>query len=108
MATNILADNSLVAGVAYSSEILNVSDIDIQAILSAGATGKVNYSIERKTANGSFRQAKDSNGLPLSFSTEGAVQDGINISGLNAYAIRVKVDKIGGTGTLNIEYESIA
>lgn len=107
MATNILLNQTMAAGVVYSSEISNVSNIDFQAIPSAGATGRVNYTIERKTANGSFRTAKDENGYPLQFSTDGETQDGINIAGLNAYAVRVRVDKIGGTGTLSLEYESI-
>lgn len=107
MATNILSNQNLAAGVVYSAEVLNISNIDIQAILSSGTTANVNYTIERKTANGAFRTAKDENGFPLAFSTKGDIEDGINIAGLNAYAIRVKVDVLEGAGTLNLEYESI-
>jgi hypothetical protein len=107
MATNILLNQTMAAGVVHSSEISNVTNLDVQAILSEGATGKVNYTIERKTENGSFRTAKDENGFPLQFSTVDDIQDGINIAGLNAYAVRVRVDKLGGTGTLSLEYESL-
>lgn len=108
MATNILSNQALTsAAVVYSSEISDINNIDIQAILSAGATGQVKYTIQRKTTNGDWRTAKDEAGQPLTFTTSGDIEDGINIIGINAAKLRVKCEILGGTGTLNIEYESV-
>lgn len=108
MATNILANKAYtVQEVVYSSAVSNVSNIDISAILSAGSTGQIKYTIQRKTANSDWRTAKDDKGGPLEFSTLNAESDGINIAGLNAFSLRVKVEILSGAGTLNIEYESI-
>jgi len=109
MATNILSNKNLATpGVFYSSEISNAVNADIQAVLSAGATGQVKYSIERKTANGDWRPARGASNEPLVFTTVGDVEEGLTLVGLNAYAVRVKVEIFGGTGTLNLEYEDIS
>jgi len=108
MATNILSNRSLIApAIVYTSEVDSVSNIDIQAVLSADAVGQVKYTIQRKTANGDWRTARDENNAPLEFATINALEEGINIVGLNAYKIRVKVEILGGAGTLNIEYEIV-
>lgn len=110
MATNILSAktyNGQEASPTYTSTVSSVSNIDIAAILTTGSTGQLKYTIQRKTANSDWRDAVDEHNQVLSFSTFGDVDNGINIAGLNAYAIRVKVEIISGAGTLNIEYESI-
>lgn len=108
MATNILSNQSLATqAVVYSTAVPSVIYIDIQAILSNGATGQVKYTIQRKTANGAWRTARDPYGVALQFSTVGDVQEGITLDGLYAYEIRVKVEILGGAGTLNLEYEII-
>lgn len=108
MATNILSNKAYTAQeVVYSSEVSNVSNIDICTVLTAGATGQIKYTIQRKSANSGWRTATDDKGDPLEFRTNGATDNGINVIGLNAYAIRVKIEILSGTGTLNLEYESI-
>ena len=108
MATNILSNKAYNGQeVVYSSEVASVNNIDITAILAANSTGQIKYTIQRKTANSEYRDAKDENGNVLSFTTVGDADDGINIAGLNAYKIKVKVEILSGAGTLNLEYESI-
>ena len=109
MATNILSDHDLATeGVFYSTEVENVYDIDIQAIFSTGATARGKCTVMRKTANGAYRTATDNNGNPLEFLLSGATPEGINIAGLNARYMKIKVEIFsGGEGTLNLEYESI-
>lgn len=108
MATNILSAQSLAAAATvYTEEVSSVSNIDIQAILSTGATGQVKYTVQRKTENGNWRTARDQNNQPLEFNTVNDTDEGINMAGMNAYAIRLKVEIYGGSGTLNIEYESL-
>lgn len=109
MATNILSNQDLsVEGIVYSSEVENVYDIDIQAIFSAGATARGKCTVLRKTANGAYRTARDDNNNPLEFQINGSTPEGLNISGLNARYMKLKIEIYsGGEGTLNIEYESI-
>jgi len=108
MATNILSNKAYNGQeIVYSSEVSNISAIDITAILADESTGHIRYTVQRKTANSAWRDAKDENGQPLSFSTIDETDDGINIVGLNAAKMRVKVEIISGAGTLNLEYESI-
>ena len=108
MATNILSNKAYNGQeIVYSSEVSSISNIDIAAIISAGGTGQIKYTIQRKTANSDWRDAVDENGVVLDFRTIDAKPAGINIIGLNAYKARVKVEILGGAGTLNIEYESI-
>jgi len=107
MATNILTQVYTAQAVVYSSTISNVYNIDIAAILTPGSTGQLKYTIQRKTANSAWRNAKDENGNIIEFSTVNEAADGINIVGLNASSVRIKVEIISGAGTLNLEYESI-
>lgn len=112
MATDILTVNGpidlSVEGTYYSDELENIVDIDIQAVFSAGATARGKCTVTRKTANGAYRVAKDTDNNPLTFPLNGEIPDGINITGLNARYLQVKIEiYAGGAGTLNLEYESI-
>lgn len=108
-ATNIKTNLTLAEGIYYSDEIASATNLDIQAILSAGATGQIKYTIQRATTNGAWRDAKDDAGKVISFVTINDVQDGVNLVGLNAAKARVKIEVThGSTGTLNLEYESIS
>jgi len=108
MATNILLNKVYTAQeVVYTSEVSNVGNIDISTIISTDGTGQIRYTIQRKTANSGYRDAVDENGQKLQFSQEGAGTEGINIVSLNAAKMRIKVEVLSGSGTLNIEYESI-
>ena len=72
MATNILLNKAYNGQeIAYSSEVLSVSNIDISSIMTAGSTGQIRYTIERKTANSAWRTAKDDKGAPLTFTKIG-------------------------------------
>lgn len=108
MTTNILSGQSLASpATVYTTELENVTYVDIQAIPSEGATGQVNYTVQRKTTNGAWRTATDPYGVPLKFSTVGDENGGITLDGLYARYLQVKVEILGGSGTLDIETEII-
>jgi len=108
MATNILANHAYTAQeVVYSSEIASAQNVDIAAKVTGPGAGQVKYTIQRKTANTDWRTARDENGESLTFTTIGATTEGLNIAGLNAALLRIKVEVISGAGTINIEYESL-
>jgi len=108
MATNILSAHAYTTQeVVYSSEIASAQNVDIAAKVTGTGAGQIKYTIQRKTANTDWRTAKDENGAPLEFATVGATTEGLNIAGLNAALLRVKVEVISGAGTINIEYESL-
>jgi len=108
MATNILSAHAFTTQeVVYSSEIASAQNVDIAAKVTGTGAGQIKYTIQRKTANTDWRTARDENDNALEFSTIGATSDGLNIAGLNAYALRVKIEVLSGAGTINIEYESL-
>lgn len=94
-------------GLYYSDEMENVTYVDIQAIPSVGATGQVNYTVQRKTTNGDWRTATDPYGVALKFQTVNAENGGITLDGLYARYLRVKIEVLGGTGTVTVETEII-
>lgn len=108
MATNILSNHAYTTQeVIYSSEIASAQNVDISAIVTGASAGQIKYTIQRKTANSGWRTARDERGAALEFLTVGPTTEGINMAGLNAYALRVKVEAISGAGTINLEYESL-
>jgi hypothetical protein len=108
-AIKILTDQAMATeGIFYSDEMESISNLDIQGIPSAGSTGTVRNTVMRKTTNGEYRVALDSDGEALQFTTNGATNAGLNLIGVNAAKLKVKVEILGGsTGTYNLEYESI-
>jgi len=111
MAATVIKDDQSRASsvVVYSNEVTDVTNIDIQAVSSAGATGVVNFTCQRATTNGAWRPVLDENGNEIKFTMIDAVDNGVNLVGVNAAKFRVKCEILeGGSGTFDLEYESIS